>query len=331
MPDTKTSKPTAKFPTFNWIRGVSRDTPITIVHRLILIRILVYRQNNGQCDPGYQTVADELGVDRATVFRAVDVGIKRGWLADFPHGGRTKRNFVFTFPDFQQSQVGDGSTVAPERRSQASTVAEKCANSRRKRSQQSQASLEAANPAGEFATTGQRERAKKNGQKNIYPPSDFASLEKADDTSPKPDRKTGRKHTAKASNGTSLNASEIDFAFAEFWASAPSRKEGKGNKEKTHKLYVALVIEQGVPSTKINAAMKVYAAERAGEDPKFNLYPSTWLENGLYDAEPTGPITIDEQGNVIAESPRQPRPSQPQTIDDAAEIVRAQYPGNRWD
>ena len=121
MPDAQTSKPTAKFPTFNWIRGVSRDTRITIVHRLILIRILVYRQNNGQCDPGYQTVADELGVDRATVFRAVDVGIKRGWLADFPHGGRTKRNFV-SFPDSERSQVSDGSTVAAERRSHVNSA-----------------------------------------------------------------------------------------------------------------------------------------------------------------------------------------------------------------
>ena len=272
-----TSKPTAKFATFNWIRGVSRDTPITIVHRLILIKILVYRQNNGQCDPGYQTVADELGVYRATVFRAVDVGIKRGWLADFPHGGRTKRNFVFTFPDSQQSHVGDGSTVAPERRSQASTVAEKCANSRRKRSQQSQASLEAANPAGEFATTGQRERAKKNGQKNIYPPSDFASLEKADDTSPKPDRKPGENTQHKPAMAPRSMPARSTMPSQNF-GRALRRKEGKGNKEKTHKLYVALVIEQGVPSTKINAAMKVYAAERAGEDPKFNRYPSTWLE-----------------------------------------------------
>lgn len=181
---------TAKFPTFNWMRGVARDVLITIVHRFVLIRLCLYRdeKNNGQCDPGYQTVADELGVGRATVFRAVDVGIKRGWLADFPnHGGRARRNFVFTFP-VQQSHGSDGSTVSPVRRLKTPTVSGKRSNSLKNARQQSQAKLEAAEPAGEFATNGQRERAKRTGSKSQTQPPLFASLESEEDARSKPDR-----------------------------------------------------------------------------------------------------------------------------------------------
>src|SRR5262249_52251557 len=74
----------------------------------------------GRCNPGYDRIADELGVDRATVFRAVDVGIRFGWLAGFSkRGGRAKRNFVCTFPRNsrrkapQQSHPCDGQQSHP--------------------------------------------------------------------------------------------------------------------------------------------------------------------------------------------------------------------------
>jgi hypothetical protein len=189
----------AKFPSFNWMRGVARDMLISIVHRFVLIRLCLYRdeKRGGQCDPGYQTVADELGVDRATVFRAVDVAIRRGWLAGFSkHGGGTKRNFVFTFP--QQSQSDDGSTVASQRPSQRPTVAENRRNSRRKPRQQSQTKLEAAEPEGESAANGQRDRAKRTGSKNIYPPPVFASADSGSDTPAKPARKNRRPEAGSA-------------------------------------------------------------------------------------------------------------------------------------
>jgi hypothetical protein len=60
-------KPAAKFPSFNWLRGVSDDKRISVIHRLILIRILIHRDKDGLCDPGYNVVAKELGIDRKTV------------------------------------------------------------------------------------------------------------------------------------------------------------------------------------------------------------------------------------------------------------------------
>lgn len=111
MPKTPT------FASYNWMRGVADDKAITVVHRLILLRLCIHRdEKTGRCNPGYEMVADELGVERTTVFRAVDAGIRRGWLAPFPgHGGRIKRNFIFTFPPSNSgsSETVKGPTVAP--------------------------------------------------------------------------------------------------------------------------------------------------------------------------------------------------------------------------
>jgi hypothetical protein len=66
----------------------------------ILLRLCLHRHNrDGQCSPGYNTVAIELAVHRASVFRAVDVAVKRGWLAEPIRHGRKRGDFIFTFPD----------------------------------------------------------------------------------------------------------------------------------------------------------------------------------------------------------------------------------------
>lgn len=315
MPNAKSNSTTTKFPSFNWMRGVSQDTRITVVHRFILLRLCLYRdeKNNGQCDPGYQTVADELGVGRATVFRAVDVAIKRGWLADFPkHGGGARRNFVFTFPDRQQSHGSDGSTVSPERRLKRTTVSGKRGNSLKNARQQSQAVLEDVEPAGEFAANGQRERAKKNGQEEyISEPLLFASPDLDADATPN--------RTPKASEDPSypkVRMADLAAAFDEFWVSAPSREDGKGSKEKARKAYVTAVTKRGVAPDKITTAMTRYAATRTGKDPTFTKYPVNWLKDGDYDAEPSaGAVTIDHETGRVIPTPA-PRRSGPQTEDE---------------
>jgi hypothetical protein len=67
--------------------------------------------------------------------------------------------------------------------------------------------------------------------------------------------------------------------------------------------------------------MKAYAATGAGDDPKFTSYPSSWLENDVFQIERTGSL-IDQHGNIIVEPPP-PRPSRPQSIEEAADQVRA--------
>ena len=205
---------TANFQSFNWLRGVADDTRISVIHRLVLIRILIHRQKDGQCDPGYDRLRCELGVNCTTVFRAVDaaIGVR---LAGFPtHGGRTKRNFVFTFP--QQSQASDSSTIAPERPLQAPTVAGKHANSRRKRPQQSRAILEAPETASYFASTGQRTGKERTGSKNnTQPPDDVVASEASKQVLGEPKRKRAKKSRA--------TAADIDPTFAEFWQAIRAR------------------------------------------------------------------------------------------------------------
>jgi hypothetical protein len=178
---------TEKFESFNWIRGVADDQRITHMHRLILIRLVVHRRKDGRCDPGYQQIADEVGVGRASVFRAVGVGIKCGWLADFPkRGGRVNRNFVFTFPTAQQSHTRD--TVEQSHRRETverPTVSEKRPNSLRKRPQQSQANLQRPDVADEFAPNGHL-TGKENGQSRAREGKEGAGEEKKADTRAKP-------------------------------------------------------------------------------------------------------------------------------------------------
>ena len=106
---------TPKFASFNWLRGVSDDRKISLVHRTVLLRMCLHRRNDGRCDPGCDTLAAEVGVHRSTVFRAIDIGMRRGWLGRrVNHGGRVRQSFELTFP-VQQSQPCDGlkrSTVA---------------------------------------------------------------------------------------------------------------------------------------------------------------------------------------------------------------------------
>jgi hypothetical protein len=90
---------TAKFESFKWMRGVADDLRITQFRRFILMRFCLFRNpKNGRCDPSYDTVAEILNVDRATVIRAAEDGVRYGWLAPPTHRRRRTNLFAFTFP-----------------------------------------------------------------------------------------------------------------------------------------------------------------------------------------------------------------------------------------
>lgn len=95
-----------KFESFKWMRGVADDHRITQFRRFILIRLCLFRNpKNGRCDPSYETVAEILNVDRATVIRAAEDGVRYGWLAPPTHRRRRTNLFAFTFPiGWQQHQ-----------------------------------------------------------------------------------------------------------------------------------------------------------------------------------------------------------------------------------
>ena len=174
------------------------------MHRLILIRLLAYRNKNGQCNPSRDNLADEVGVDRRTVMRAVAVAIERGWLAKpAERGGRgIHNNFVFTFPP----RTTKGGTAAPVYKPQKGGMAAPVSDTKRGAAQSrkggspvpkgGQSFLEATDIAGENAPNGNK-NGKGNGKSTLI--------------TPKLDRKRAPKKRAPAGAKTSMSDAAAAF------------------------------------------------------------------------------------------------------------------------
>jgi hypothetical protein len=309
MTATTSSRPNgqAAFPSFNWMRGVSGDKAITLIHRLVLVRLCLHRRaDNGQCAPGYDPVAAELGVDRRTVFRAVDAGIKRGWIAPRAnHGGGTEVHFAFTFPPGQPSHGCDGSGPQPGRPchgSKAPTVAPAPPNRDSPATEPWQAKLEVSDIAAEFGPNGRLYGRIIRENKTLSP--DFASPRV---------KKTDAK--AKAADGKErrgpVNTAGGE-AFARFWAAFPKRV-AKG----AALAAFAAAVERGVDPETLIAGAKRYAVERTGENAQYTKHPATWLGADCWDDEQSGPAVLDNDGNIIAFAARRDEPEPTE-----AEILR---------
>ena len=165
-----------------------------------------------------------MGVHRATVFRAVEAAIRRGWIAPNPsHGGRLPQNFVLTFPADKPSQPCDGSehpTVAPQRLLETPTVAAVQRNRRTSATQPSQrqwASREKPKASTRLGhLVGQRERAVES---TLSPPVCFAE-------------KSGRRRKeSEAKPPSGIFTADAAKRFEDFWrvfprhdAEEPARK-----------------------------------------------------------------------------------------------------------
>jgi hypothetical protein len=319
-----------RFLNFNWMRGVADDKRLSILYRTILMRICLHRYNDtGNCDPGYNAIAAEVGVHRTTVIRAVETGVRFGWLAPPLRGRRANASFVFTFPD---QEVAPGATSKPdqevaagEQHQENQEVALGDLRSRsgtRKKSLKKRASRAKSKSSAQHGRlSGRQERE----TQNICEPPDFASRDSGSDTSAKPVRKK-RAPKASAAHGDIITMSDLAAAFAEFWAAYPKRVA----KAAAEKAFAAAIKRGADPAALIEGA-KRYASERTGQDQKFTKHPATWLNAECWLDEPstgTGPPTIDEHGNVIPEP--QPQRSRPQSIDEAADAVRSEYPDGNF-
>jgi hypothetical protein len=72
--------------------------------------------------------------------------------------------------------------------------------------------------------------------------------------------------------------------FESFWQAYP-RKVAKLQAEKTY----SRVISSGISAEVLLAGAGRYAAERAGDDPRFTKHPSTWLNAGCWNDDPQPP------------------------------------------
>ncbi len=182
MPDTKTNNTAAKFPSFNWMRGVSDDKRISVIHRFVLLRLCIHRdeKRGGKCDPGYDIVAKELGVHRTTVMRAVDVAVQFRWLAPPIRGRRANASFIFLFPD---QEVAPGATSKPDQEvAEPSDILENqevAPGELRSRSKRVKKSLKkrASRTKSKTSTQHGHNEGKEERAKKIYQPPDVASPE----------------------------------------------------------------------------------------------------------------------------------------------------------
>jgi hypothetical protein len=297
-----------KFPSFNWMRGVSDDTRISIVHRLILLRICLHRRNDsGLCEPGYDEVKNELGVGRVTVFRAVDAGIRCGWLAPFAsHGGRVKRNFVFTFPITQQSPNGDTVEQSPSGETVGrATVSKRRSNSIKNGPQQYQGTLQPVESASQSPTLREKNGRKKEREKKVCA---------AHTHSPAPEC------AALEAEAEALAAD----AFSDFWKVYPN----KAAEDAARRAFIAAVVAGAAPAALV-AGAKLYAVSeqartaREGK-PWFTAYAANWIKAGRWKDPPPEGTVIDEHGTVVAiEQPTTQQPEDYYARDLADEAAAA--------
>lgn len=299
------------FQSFNWLRGVADDHRISIIHRLILIRILIHRQKDGQCDPGYNTVAKELGVDRKTVMGAVDVAVRFGWLAPPIRGRRENAKFVFIFPTNQEVRSGRTSRADQEVRPQRDFLDNQEVRPSELRSPskgvKKSVKKEASQTTSKASEGHGHLTGKENGQKSYFAPPVRSPEKKAEELS--------AAEQASKKNGAS---GEL---FDRFWAAYPRRVA----KEAARKAF-AKAIENGVDPELLIAGAKRYAAERYGQDPRYTKHPTTWLNGGCWhdDAPSGGPPIIDgvTGEEIVPAAPPRRRESPKTWAETADELLR---------
>lgn len=73
--------------------------------------------------------------------------------------------------------------------------------------------------------------------------------------------------------------------FDEFWSACPLKKSRAAALKAWPK-----AVASGATPAEITAAMRRYAIERAGQDPRYTKHPSTWLNAGCWADEPASPL-----------------------------------------
>jgi hypothetical protein len=120
---------------------------------------------------------------------------------------------------------------------------------------------------------------------------------------------------------------QIEEAFGRFWAAYPRRAA----KLAAAKAFAAAVKRGADPEALIAGAAR-YAAERAGQDPRYTKHPATWLNGDCWADEPPGGVVIDgKTGEPVAAEPSRPvRRSAKQTnLDLVPEILAENGNGPR--
>jgi hypothetical protein len=294
---------TTKFQSFNWLRGIADDTRISIVHRLVLMRLCLHRRNDsGKCDPGYDIVAKELGVHRASVFRAIDVGIRFGYLTPPIRRGPAKVDLTLTFPNEVAPELPlEVAAVRPQEANEVAPVHKRGRTAAQMRSQRQRASEEKSNTS----TRNGRSNGRREREKETLSPPDVASR----------DEKKGRRDEVSPRAKARAVPAE---SFERFWRIYPRKVAKEGARRAFEK-----ALKAGADADVLIAGAQRYAIERQEQDPKYTKHPATWLNAGCWEDELPGAV-IDEEGNVVAVDPPTPERGRDRGIVAVAEELEAE-------
>jgi hypothetical protein len=313
---------TAKFESFNWLRAVSDDTRITIIHRLVPMRLCLHRRNDtGKCDPGYSIVADELGVHRATVFRAIDVGVRLGYLAQPTRRGPAKANLTLTFPNEVALELP--LEVAAERPQSANEVAPVHKRGRTAAQKRSQRQRGSPAESDASARNGRSNGRKRTGESKslarcaraTHEAPDFNSADSKKEAAAK--RKTSANSTSSA-GGQKKNkgrdaraADEVEADFAHFLAVYPPHVAHVAE-EPARRAFAKAIRDGTDPEVIIEQAKRYAVKERARiareGRPECTKYPGNWLRDRRWTDRTDGGTVLDQDGNLVGYEYERPPP-----------------------
>lgn len=322
MPTAKSTQPKTFEERDDWMRSVLASKLPHAAARLAVRIALHLNVDSGRCDPSSPTLAAESNVGERSVYRLIDLLEHQEWITVTRINGRVNQ-YTLLYPTTAKAMAG----VTTAKAMAGVTTAKAMAGVTERPLPNFAPTTAKSTPpplpnrggttANRVAVKKRKTDKRKQKEKSQTLPPDFAAPDSKQDAPANPDRKTF--------DNKNRDVKDFTAAFAEFWSAYPKRVA----KEQARKAFAAAV-KRGADPAALIAGAKRYAAERAGQDPKFTKHPATWInaECWLDEVAPTGPV-IDEHGNPI-DTP-QPRPSRPQSIDEAVETVRARYPGNKWD
>jgi hypothetical protein len=290
-----------KFASFNWMRGINSDKRIRHIYRTVLIQLLLRYQRDKTRRPGYDVIADELGVHRRTVLRSVDVGVKFGWLVSVRHG-HMKNSFEFIFP----VKKGASKCVQPDTLQCAQPDTTRAANV----SSQTPYNVpgKKAKPLvsqGENGLKGHKVGHKKGGSisPTPYAPEKAAQEQRARADTPQQKAPTAPAAPEQSSAPEQEQSSLAAATFEQFWEVYPLHIAIGGARRAWER-----AVEHGVrPETMIEGA-KRYARACAGKNQQHIANPKGWLMDERWDDDPVpkangSPIIDNATGELVVVAP----------------------------
>jgi biotin operon repressor len=294
----------------HWMRALLEDTRVSEGARLAGVRLALFLYvKSGRCDPGYERLAQVLGISERSVFRRI---------AELEHAGR-----IAIDRQRGRGKLSNFHLVMAERMTAASSFSDP-----KKVTAASSFKAEKVTPVTKKGDSAVSEKVTPVGSHKAF----LKAKRKAEKSQTlAPDLFSGKKDApARSKHAARINKQakpDIDASFQEFWAAYPKRVA----KEAARKAFAA-ALKGGVEPEVLIAGAARYAAERAGQEARYTKHPATWLNGGCWADEPPGAPVIDQAGNVVAYEQPKPQQSAGRGFATIAEELNAELAatGREW-